>query len=168
MAFDPKHLPEDPKILQQMVLDLMAQLDRESTERTKIETLLHELLDSKRNRKSEQLSGDQLALFAAAWQEQHPDAAAESKDTATDKNDDNDGTGTGHTTTGKTGGRKPLAAHLKRERIVHDLAESQKHCNCCGKDLHLVGEETSERYEFIPAVMKVIEDVRLQYACDGT
>ena len=64
MAFDPKHLPEDPKTLQQIVLDLMAQLDRESSERTKIETLLRELLDSKRNRKSEQLSVDQLALFA--------------------------------------------------------------------------------------------------------
>ena len=67
MAFDPKHLPEDPKTLQQIVLDLVAQLDRETSERTKIETLLRELLDSKRNRKSEQLSVDQLALFAAAW-----------------------------------------------------------------------------------------------------
>ena len=68
MAFDPKHLPDDPKVLQQIVLDLMAQLDRESTERNKIEGLLRELLDAKRNRKSEQLSADQLALFAAAWQ----------------------------------------------------------------------------------------------------
>ena len=55
VALDPKHLPEDPKILQQMVLDLMAQLDREHTERNKIESLLRELLDAKRNRKSEQL-----------------------------------------------------------------------------------------------------------------
>ena len=29
-------------------------------------------------------------------------------------------------------------------------------------------EETSERYEYIPASMKVIEDVRLKYACDCT
>ena len=49
-----------------MVLDLIAQLDREYTERNKIESLLRELLDAKRNRKSEQLSADQLALFAAA------------------------------------------------------------------------------------------------------
>ena len=40
MAIDPKHLPEDAKVLQQMVLDLMAQLDREFTERNKIETAL--------------------------------------------------------------------------------------------------------------------------------
>jgi len=46
VAIDPKHLPEDPKTLQQMVLDLMAQLDREFTERNKIEGLLRELLDA--------------------------------------------------------------------------------------------------------------------------
>jgi len=63
MSLDPKHLPEDPQILQRMVLDLMAQLDRESAERTQIQNLLRELLDAKRSRKSEQLSQDQLALF---------------------------------------------------------------------------------------------------------
>ena len=46
-----------------MVLDLTAQLDREFTERSKIEALLRELLDAKRNRKSEQLSADQLAYI---------------------------------------------------------------------------------------------------------
>jgi hypothetical protein len=60
VAIDPKHLPEDAKILQQMVLNLMAQLDREFIERSKIEALLRELLDAKRDRKSEQLSADQL------------------------------------------------------------------------------------------------------------
>ena len=68
----------------------------------------------------------------------------------------------------KRSGRQPLAKNLIRERIVHDLAEVEKHCDGCGKDLHLISEEISERYEFIPAVMKVIEDVRLKYACDCT
>jgi hypothetical protein len=40
----------------------MAQLDRESAERSKIQNLLRELLDAKRTRKSEQLSEDQLGL----------------------------------------------------------------------------------------------------------
>ena len=70
--------------------------------------------------------------------------------------------------TKKRGGRQPLARHLKRERIVHDLAEAEKHCAGCGKDLRLIAEETSERYEYIPASMKVIEDVCLKYACDCT
>ena len=68
MAIDSKHLPKDPTVLQKMVLDLMAQLDHESAERRKIEAMLRELLDARRNRKSEQLSADQLALFAEAWQ----------------------------------------------------------------------------------------------------
>ena len=38
----------------------------------------------------------------------------------------------------KRGGRQPLARHLKRERIVHDLAEAEKHCDGCGKDLRLI------------------------------
>ena len=88
MAIDPKHLPEDPKTLQQMVLDLMAQLDREFSERGKIETLLRELLDAKRNRKSEQLSADQLALFAAAWQARQ--AATEAAESNADADDEDD------------------------------------------------------------------------------
>jgi transposase len=51
---------------------------------------------------------------------------------------------------------------------VHDLPEAEKHCGCCGKDLRLIAEETSERYEYIPASVKVIEDVRKKYACDCT
>ena len=69
-----------------MVLDLMTQLDREFTERNKIETLLHELLDARRNRKSEQLSVDQLALFAAAWQARQ--AEAETPEAPGDSDDD--------------------------------------------------------------------------------
>jgi len=88
VAIDPKHLPEDPKTLQQMILDLMAQLDREFTERGKIETLLRELLDARRNRKSEQLSTDQLALFAAAWQARQAAAEPESSAGPDDEDDD--------------------------------------------------------------------------------
>jgi transposase len=49
---------------------------------------------------------------------------------------------------------------------VYDLPEAEKHCGCCGKDLRLFDEEISERYEYIPASIKVIEDVRQKYACD--
>ena len=64
--------------------------------------------------------------------------------------------------------RRSLAGQVTRERIVHDLAEAEKHCGCCGRDLRLIGEETSERCEYIPASLKVIEDVRLRYACECT
>ncbi len=60
-------LPKDPKVLQKMVLDLTAQLDRESAERHKVETILRELIEARRSRKSEQFPADQLALFATVW-----------------------------------------------------------------------------------------------------
>ena len=168
VAIDAKHLPVDPKVLQQMVLDLMAQLDRESTERNKIESLLRELLDARRNRKSEQLSVDQLALFAAAWQARQAEAEP-SKPPGGSDDDDAATPGAGNATPNKkTGGRQPLARHLKRERIVHDLAEEEKHCDACQQALRPIGEESSERYEYIPAQLTVIEDVCKKYACACT
>ena len=112
-----------------MVLDLMAQLDREFSERNKIEALLRELLNAKRNRKSEQLSADQLVLFAAAWQARQLEAEPTKSD-GSDDDDPNVNPGADESASKKrTGGRQPLARHLKRERIVHDLAEEEKHCS---------------------------------------
>src|SRR5215469_16544342 len=150
-----------------MVLDLMAQLDRESAERTKFETLLRELLDAKRSRKSEQLSADQLALFAELLQARQ--AQAESPEKRDDSDDAAAGGATGDTAPKKRGGgRQTLPKNLQRERIVHDLAEEEKHCATCQKDLRPIGEETSERYEYIPAQLKVVEDVCKKYACECT
>jgi transposase len=170
VAIDPKHLPDDPQLLRQMVLDLMAQLDREFSERNKIEALLRELLDAKRNRKSEQLSSDQLALFAAAWQARQAQAEGQTETSpGTDDHDDDDAQpGSGQATRRQSGGRQPLPRDLKRERIVRDLPAEQKHCSGCQQDLRLIGEETSERYEYIPASVLVIEEACLKYACACT
>jgi len=166
VAVNPKHLPEDPKVLQHMVLDLMAQLDRECTERNKIEALLRELLEAKRNRKSEQLSDDQLALFAAAWQARQAEREAS---TTPDRSDDDD-TPSADASMGnkRAGGRQQLPRHLKRERIVHDLDDVEKHCAVCQQDLRPIGEESSERYEYVPAQVMVIENICKKYACACT
>src|SRR3954447_14648812 len=149
-----------------MVLDLMMQLDREFSERNKIEALLRELLDARRNRKSEQLSADQLALFAAAWQARQAEMEATPPP---DEPDDDDTAGdAGSTPKKRAGGRQPLPRHLKRERILHDLKDSEKHCAACQQDLRPIGEEYSERYEYIPAQLTVIEDVCKKYACACT
>ena len=76
MAIDPKHLPNHPETLQQMILDLLAQLHSEVRERAKLQHLLEELLTAKRGRNSEQLSPDQLALFEAAYEAAFPELPA--------------------------------------------------------------------------------------------
>jgi hypothetical protein len=62
---DPKCLPEDPAILRNMLVDLTAQLDAGEARLAKMERLLVQLLAARSGRKSEQLSREQLALFAA-------------------------------------------------------------------------------------------------------
>ncbi len=57
MPIDPHSLPEDPQILQKIVVDLAAQLDQ--TQR-----LLQQLLTAKSGTRSEKLNADQLRLFA--------------------------------------------------------------------------------------------------------
>lgn len=61
--------------------------------------------------------------------------------------------------------RQKLPKDLEREVIIHDLREDEKTCDCCGKPLHKMGESRSEKLEFIPAKVKVIEHVRLKYSC---
>ncbi len=59
--------------------------------------------------------------------------------------------------------RQKLPKALPREVIVHDIDD--KTCACCGNALHKMGEERSEKLEFIPAQVKIIEHVRLKYSC---
>lgn len=49
--------------------------------------------------------------------------------------------------------------------MIHDIAEEDKVCNCCGNELHKMGEDVSEKLDFVPAKIKVIEHIRPKYAC---
>ena len=60
----PTPLPDDLDQLKQLIRDLFARLQRSELEKAR----LRELLEAKRDRQSEKLSGDQLALFAAMWE----------------------------------------------------------------------------------------------------
>src|SRR5205807_10505353 len=131
----------------------------------KTEHLLRQLLASRSGRSSERLSEDQLALFAAELQAQ---VAATAETTADDDRGDDTTAKPGDTPKGNSRGRRPIPAHLKRERIVHDLSDAEKHCKVCDEQLRRIGEEISERYEYIPAQMTVIEDVCIKYACTCT
>jgi transposase len=164
-----EQLPEDAKILRRMVLDLIAQLDAEQARRIKTENLLRQLLAAKSGRRSEQITEEQLALFEAELKAQGVNIEDLSKVSDAGKGpDDNDPPAAQGNTESPSRGRRPLPAHLKRERIIHDLTEAEKHCTECDQDLRAFGEETSERYEYIPAQLLVIEDVCKKYACGCT
>jgi transposase len=153
---DPKTLPQDAETLKRMLVDVTAQLDRS-------ERLLRQLLQAKTGPKSEQLSREQLALFAAEAGIALPEPEAPEDDS-----DEEPPASASGIISPKPRGRKPLPLHLKRERMEHDLPEAEKHCAQCDQDLRRIGEEVSERYEYMPAQMFVIEDACLKYACACT
>lgn len=49
--------------------------------------------------------------------------------------------------------------------MVYDLPESEKTCRCCQSELVCIGEDRSEKLEFIPSVLKVVEHIRPKYSC---
>lgn len=171
MPINPDQLPQDAKTLQRMVLDLIAQLDTEQTRRIKTENLLRQLLAARSGRRSEQITDGQLALFEAELKAQGVNLEELSKGNGAGSDDDdrNPPAAPGSATDASLSrGRRALPVHLKRERIVHDLDEAEKHCTECARELREFGAETSERYEYIPAQLIVIEDICKKYACACT
>ncbi|GIU47465.1 hypothetical protein TUM4630_21540 [Shewanella algidipiscicola] len=61
--------------------------------------------------------------------------------------------------------RKPLPEHLPQAQVFHDIGEADKECDCCGHQLQKMGEGISEKLAFIPAKVRVIENIRLKYSC---
>jgi transposase len=66
--------------------------------------------------------------------------------------------------TPRSPGRKPLPAHLPRQRIEYDLPDDQKIRPCCAHELHRMGEEISEQLH-IEVKASVLQHVRFKYAC---
>ena len=62
-------------------------------------------------------------------------------------------------------GRRPLPDHLPREQVIHQLSEGERRCPGCGQTRTEFGRECSEQLEYVPASFKVIEHVRIKYAC---
>jgi transposase len=61
--------------------------------------------------------------------------------------------------------RKPLPADLPRVDIHHDLDPADKVCGCCGDEMQVMGEKTSEQLDVIPAQVYVRVHHRKTYSC---
>lgn len=107
--------------------------------------------------RSEKVSNDQFELFnEAELCEVAEEGLAEQEQAAQPPSDPSSAK--------QTRGRKALPAELPRVRIEYDLPETQKQCTC-GCERSLIGEETSEQLDIIPAQVRVLVHVRKKYAC---
>jgi transposase len=153
MEIDPNSLPDDPAILKRMVAGLLE--DREAGERRirQLQHMLEQLLRARYGPRRERLNENQLFLFAAEIL-----GKDKSESTQKDKPVSDRPQRKGH-------GRQRLPKSLKRQRVVFDLAEHEKQCPECRGELTRIGEEISERLEYVPASMIVIEEACQKYAC---
>jgi hypothetical protein len=135
--------------LKRMLVDATAQLDRS-------ERLLRQLLQTKTGRKSEQLSRETVGpVCSRSVRPASGAGAARARKTGGRRR--RSAARRQRRKLGRRRGRKPLPQHLQRERVEHDPPETDKHCTQCDQDLRRIGKETSERYEYLPAQMKLIE-----------
>ena len=162
--FAPDNLPDDVDLLKQMLVNLAHKSAQETSHlETEIKQLTSRLayLEHKFLKAQHAQFGDsseqsnQLGLFNEAEATVDDDDAAESAD-ATE-------TETITYQRKKTGGRPKIDESLPRTEIVHDIDD--KSCQCCGGELHKMGEDTSEQLEFIPAKVRVLKHIRPKYAC---
>ena len=162
---DATPLPDDIESLKMLVLSLQKEVRKETVEARKHQS------EAKHYQKPyyETLEKWQLALkqrFAASSEgyQGQGELFNEAEEQLTPSEEEIAAEETITYTRKKT--RRPsLAAELLREDVVHDIDEADKVCNDCGNDLHRMGEEVSEKLEFIPATVKVIRHVRPKYSC---
>ena len=157
-SFDSAALPEDPQLLKQFALQLLAAWQKQERRIEQLEHQIDQLLRRYYGPRSERFDPDQLKLFAGEELDATPPAATSeepppSKATAVPRPSVN-----GH-------GRRRLPANLPRRRIEHTLPAEQLPCPCCGNQRTKFAEEISEQLEYEPASLFVIEHVRFKYAC---
>ena len=63
--------------------------------------------------------------------------------------------------------RKPIPDHLPREIVTLDLAETDKACPCCGGERHHIGDAVSEKLDYVPSQLSVLQTRRPKYACSA-
>jgi transposase len=153
MDIDPNNLPEEAAALQRMVVSLLE--DRENQDRRirRLQHLLEQFLRARYGPKRERVNENQLFLFAAQILEATKDVSVAKEPGPADKPKRK-----GH-------GRNPLPKSLTRQRVVFDLADDKRQCPHCQGELKRIGEEISERLEFVPASLYVIEEACQKYVC---
>jgi transposase len=153
MEIDPQQLPEDPAALRQMVTGLLQEMDAKERRLQQLQHMLEQLLRHRYGPRRERVDENQMFLFAAGMLSNGPPAspAQEGSKTLPAQR-------SGH-------GRQRLPQTLERRRVIYDLGEQQRQCPQCQGELKHIGEEVSERLEYVPASLYVIEEACQKYAC---
>jgi transposase len=157
-------LPTDLDSCHSLIRELLETLHQQGLLIGHMQHQLERLLRQRYGRSSEKIDPDQLLLFAAdilAAPETIP--SPEPQPAAAD--DALPSPAPAAKPKRKGHGRKPLPAHLERQRVVHDVPADELTCPECGTRREPLGEEVREQLDYRPASLVVIQHIRPKYAC---
>jgi len=159
VEIDPKRLPNDPSALRQMVIGLLEEAEQRERKLRQLQHWVEQLLRARYGPPRERVDEHQLFLFAAAILAQGGKTPPTSEEGKTPPSDST------ASSSRSRHGRGALPKSLRRQRVVYDLGEDQRQCPECREKLKRIGEEVSERLEYVPASLVVIEEACQKYAC---
>jgi transposase len=134
---------------------LAAEVDRLTQQNARLDHIVKVLRRAQFGRKSERFSPEQMQLALEDVETAFgvEDSAAEKKSEIVRR----------EAFKSRHANRGHLPLHLPREEIV--IEPEAKSCPCCGGELHVIGEDVSERLDKIPARLRVLVTRRPKYAC---
>jgi transposase len=144
-----EQLPNDTTLLKQMVLTLLGQIDD-------LNGQLYYLRRQLFGKKSEKLDPAQRMLFEDLYRELQAKLEDDSAPQTPKER---------RTANANHQGRRPLPPELDREVIEIEPDEQEKVCDTCNAPKQRIGEEVTEKLDYIPACFKVKRYVRPKYAC---
>jgi len=146
-----EQLPDDVQTLKQMVLTLLAQIDD-------LNGQLYWLKRQLFGRRSEKLDPAQRLLFENLYDQVQAKIAEQNQPKA-------EPVQKAHRSNGNHNGRRPLPADLPRKTIEIEPEADQKVCPVCRTPKERIGEEVTEKLEYVPACFFVKRYIRHKYAC---
>lgn len=155
MKIDPNDLPRDLGQCHALIAELATELDAKDRKLQRVQHQLEKILRWRYGPRRERIDPNQGFLFAVGIVEAGQDIEPEPAEKVAAEPEP---VRKGH-------GRRRAPAEVERTRVEYDLPEEEKHCPECQAALKLLGEETSERWEYVPARVQVIEQVCKKYAC---
>jgi transposase len=151
-------LPADAEALRALLRSAFAERDAAIAERDclaeqndRLRHLLRQLQRAQFGRSSEKLDADQLHL------------ALEDIEQAVARGETEDEKRGAPRPRRRAEARPSLPPHLPRVEVV--IAPEDTACPCCRGRMHVIGEETSERLDVVPAQYRVIVTRRPKYGC---
>ena len=155
-------LPTDVEALHALLAAARAERDAAIVERDqarsqidRLRHLLRQLQRAQFGRRSEKLDPEQLLLALEDIEQ-----AIAGNEAADDKK--NPGAARARAEK-RRANRGALPAHLPRVHVT--IEPDDANCPCCQAPMHVIGEETAQRLDVVPAQFRVIVTHRPKYAC---